>query len=127
MIINGVVVSGTRKGSYFLSQKFYSDRFREVLGFKPYPGTLNIKVNGIDLENIISITESELDIIHGSEGFGDVKYIEASLNSRIDGALVLPVKTEHPTEILEFIAKNNIREELNLSDGDSVNLNLKKY
>lgn len=65
-----------------------------------------------------------MNIIKGREGFGDVKYIKTLLNNKIKGALVFPVKTEHPPKILEFIARKNLREDLNLKDGDLVTLNL---
>jgi riboflavin kinase len=125
MIISGIIVSGTRKGSYFVSQKVYSDQFIHILGFKPFPGTLNIEVNEKDLQEIVNISKQKLNIIHGQEGFGDVKYIKSTLNNKIDGALLFPVKTEHPPKILEFIANENLREDLNLKDGDLVTLILK--
>ena len=125
MSISGIIVSGTRKGSYFVSQKVYSDQFKHVLGFKPFPGTLNIEVDEENLEEIINIPPQKMNIIHGKEGFGDVKYIKSTLNNKIDGALLFPVKTEHPPKILEFIASENLREDLNLKDGDLVTLKLK--
>ncbi len=125
MIISGKIVSGTRKGGYFVSQKVYSDQFIHILGFKPFPGTLNIEVNENDLQEIINISKQKLNIIYGQEGFGDVKYIKSTLNNKIDGALLFPAKTEHPPKILEFIANKNLRGYLNLKDGDLVTLNLK--
>ncbi|MGV8144923.1 MAG: DUF120 domain-containing protein [Methanothermobacter sp.] len=122
MKILGFVISGTKKGGYFLSQKFYSEQFKEKLGFKPFPGTLNIQIQEENLEQIAKIPEEEIGIIEGEEEFGTVKYIKASLNDTINGALVFPVKTQHPQDILEFIAKENLREKLNLKDGELVNL-----
>ena len=122
MKILGFVISGTKKGGYFLSQKFYSKQFKEKLGFKPFPGTLNIQIQEENLEQIAKIPEEEIGIIEGEEEFGTVKYIKASLNDTINGALVFPVKTQHPQDILEFIGKENLREKLNLKDGELVNL-----
>ena len=122
MKILGFVISGTKKGGYFLSQKFYSEQFKEKLGFKPFPGTLNIQIQEENLEQIAKIPEDEIGIIEGEEEFGTVKYIKASLNDTINGALVFPVKTQHPQDILEFIAQENLREKLNLKDGELVNL-----
>lgn len=122
MKILGFVISGTKKGGYFLSQKFYSEQFKEKLGFKPFPGTLNIQIQEENLEQIAKIPEEEIGIIEGEEEFGTVKYIKASLNDTINGALVFPVKTQHPQDILEFIAQENLREKLNLKDGELVNL-----
>lgn len=124
MKILGFVISGTKKGGYFLSQKFYSEQFKEKLGFKPFPGTLNIQIQEENLEQIAKIPEEEIGIIEGEEEFGTVKYIKASLNDTINGALVFPVKTQHPQDILEFIAQENLREKLNLKDGELVNLDI---
>lgn len=124
MNIKGIVVSGTRKGSYFVSQKVYSDQFQQKLGFKPFPGTLNIEIGGETLKQIDQIPEEKKGIIQGKEGFGDVNFIKAALNE-IDGALLFPVKTEHPRDILEFIAAVNLRKSLKLNDGDLVTLKVK--
>lgn len=120
-----MVISGTGKGRYFISQKIYSEQIKEKLGFKPFPGTFNIQINEDNLVEIAKIPEEEMGTIVGKDDFGDVKYIKASLNSQIDGALVFPVKTQHPQDILEFIASDNLREKLSLNDGDLVTLNIK--
>ncbi len=125
MIISGIIVSGTGKGSYFVSQKVYSDQFMHILGFKPFPGTLNITVDEKDLQKIVNIPKEKFNIILGEEGFGDVKYIKSKLNNKINGVLIFPAKTEHPPKILEFIASENLREYLHLKDGDLVTLKLK--
>ena len=125
MKILGFVISGTKKGGYFISQKFYSEQFKEKLGFKPFPGTLNIQIQEENLAQIAKIPAEEIGIIEGKEEFGTVKYIKATLNDTINGALVFPVKTQHPQDILEFIANENLREKLNLKDGELVNLDIK--
>lgn len=66
-----------------------------------------------------------MEIIKGKEGFGDVKFIKAILDNQINGALVFPVKTQHTHDILEFIASENLRENLHLKDGDLVTLKIK--
>jgi len=86
---------------------------------------LNIEVGEEYLEEIIKIPKEKMNIIHGNEGFGDVNYIKSTLNNKINGALLFPAKTEHPPKILEFIAGENLREDLKLKDGDFVTLMLK--
>ncbi|HTX61210.1 MAG TPA: DUF120 domain-containing protein [Methanobacterium sp.] len=125
MKILGFVISGTRKGGYFISQKYYSEQFKEKLGFEPFPGTLNIQIREENLVQIAKIPTEEIGTIEGKEDFGEVKYIKASLNDQVNGALVFPVKTQHPQDILEFIAEDNLREKLNLQDGELVNLEIR--
>ncbi len=125
MRILGFVISGTKKGSYFISQKFYSEQFEEKLGFKPFPGTLNVQIQEKNLAQIAKIPPEEIGTIKGTDSYGEVKYIKACLNGEVDGALVFPVKTQHPQDILEFIASVNLREHLNLEDGELVSLDIR--
>ncbi|MGA7076322.1 MAG: DUF120 domain-containing protein, partial [Halobacteriota archaeon] len=43
--LNGIIVSGLGEGRYYLSIRGYTKQFEERLGFTPYPGTLNIKLD----------------------------------------------------------------------------------
>ena len=62
------------------------------------------------------------NIIKPDEGFGAVKYIKARLNDEITGAIVFPAKTTHEENYLEFIAKDKLRDKLNLEDDDVVTI-----
>lgn len=122
MKINGEVTTGLGKAAFFLSQEFYTNGFEKNLGFIPFPGTLNIVVGEEYLDEINEIKNNCQNLIKPDEGFGVVKYIKARLNEKINGAIVFPAKTTHEVNYLEFIAKNKLREELNLHDGDIVTL-----
>ena len=43
--LNGAVVSGIGEGKYYMSLPAYKEQFKTHLGFEPYPGTLNIRLN----------------------------------------------------------------------------------
>ena len=122
MKIEGEVTTGLGKAAYFLSQEFYTNEFKKNLGFIPYPGTLNVIVSEDHLDEITEIKNSCENLIKPDEGFGAVKYIEAVLNEKINGAIVFPAKTTHEEHYLEFIAENKLRDELMLNDGDIVSL-----
>ena len=122
MKIDGEVTTGLGKAAYFLSQEFYTREFKKNLGFIPYPGTLNVIVSEEFLKDINEIKNCCNNIIEPDEGFGAVKYIEAILNDKINGAIVFPAKTTHEEHYLEFISENKLRDELNLNDGDFVSL-----
>ena len=62
------------------------------------------------------------NLIKPDEGFGDVNYIKAKLNDKINGAIVFPAKTTHDENYLEFIAEDKLRDKLGLEDGDIVSL-----
>ena len=120
MKIDGEVTTGLGKAAYFLSQEFYTKEFEKNLGFVPYPGTLNVIVSEEFLDEINEIKNNCENLIKPDEGFGAVKYIEAKLNDKINGAIVFPAKTTHEENYLEFIAENKLRDELDLNDGDIV-------
>ena len=54
----------------------------------------------------------------------ELKYIKATLNDSINGAIIFPAKTTHEENYLEFIAKDKLRDTLNLKDGDEVTLEI---
>ena len=120
MKIDGEVTTGLGKEAYFLSQEFYTGEFKKNLGFIPYPGTLNVIVSEVYLDEINEIKDNCENLIKPDEGFGAVKYIEAKLNDKVNGAIVFPAKTTHDENYLEFIAEKKLRDELNLNDGDVV-------
>ena len=122
MKIDGEVATGLGKGSYFLSRDFYKNEFERKLGFIPFPGTLNIVVDEKYQDEIRDIKNSCQNIIKPHNEFGAAKYIEATLNDKIKGAIVFPAKTIHEENYLEFISENKVRDELDLTDGDIVSL-----
>lgn len=124
MEIKGIIVSGMGKGTYFMSQDIYKKKFEEKLNFTPFVGTLNIGIDVNEIRLIKSIPQGKFDVIKGEGTFGDVKLVKAILNDEVEGAIVFPVKTKHPEDVLEFISAKKLRESLKLEDGDIVTLKI---
>ena len=78
MKIDGEVTTGLGKAAFFLSQEFYTSEFKKNLGFVPYPGTLNVVVDSVYLDDINEIKNSCDNIIKPDTEFGAVKYIRAT-------------------------------------------------
>ncbi len=123
MEIKGKIVSGTHKGSYFMSLEDYQDEFQEKLKFKPFPGTLNLEISKEDA-GIIHDLHDKMGVIKGTGKYGDVKFLPAKLNGIVDGAILFPIKTQHPSEILEFVADENLRSKFKFNDGDEAILKI---
>ena len=123
MEITGKVISGTRKGTYFMSLEVYKEEFRKKLKFEPFPGTLNLKISPENATQISSM-QDKMGVIEGTGNYGDVKFLPAQLNGIVEGAILFPVKTEHSPEILEFVANENLRSTLKLKDGDEATLKI---
>ena len=122
MKIDGEVTTGLGKAAFFLSKDFYVNEFQKNLGFIPFPGTLNVIVSEKYLSEINQIKNNCQNLIQPEVGFGSVKYIEAKLNDKIEGAIVFPAKTTHEENYLEFISKDKLRDKYGFEDGDIVNL-----
>lgn len=122
--VTGEVVSGMGEGRYYMELSGYKNQFIERLGFKPYPGTLNLRlkteedirgrqilrdIEGIEINGFVS----------GERTFGPVKCFIAKIDG-VEGAVIIPMRTHHGFNTLEVIAPENIRERLGLNDGDIV-------
>jgi riboflavin kinase len=123
--IRGYIVRGLGEGRYYMSLKGYVVQVEEKLGFKPYPGTLNIKLKTVDdilrkleLQKLPGIMIKGFS--NGVRTYGNVKAFKAEINGTMPLAVVLPERTSHGIDVLEIIAPFNIREKLKLSDGDEV-------
>lgn len=124
MIIKGKITTGLKKGAYFMAQEYYSSKFKEELGFKPFAGTLNITIDESLSDELNEIKGKKSKIIPGENDFGSVGYIKAVLEDKIKGAIVFPAKTTHEKNYLEFIAEDELRGKLDLEDGDEVKLEI---
>ncbi len=122
--ITGKATSGLGEGAFYMRQKGYKEQFRKKLGYEPYEGTLNLKVQGADMAKLmILIEEPGLPIgefTAGGRTFGAAKCFLATLKG-VDCAVVLPVRTHH-TDVLEVISREFLRGRLGIADGDAVEL-----
>ncbi|MCW4025874.1 MAG: CTP-dependent riboflavin kinase [Candidatus Bathyarchaeota archaeon] len=125
VIIEGTVFSGFGEGAYYITREPYRKQFMEKLGFDPYPGTLNLK---IDSEYDAGVRE-ELEsypgvVIKGFKNedrtYGSVKCFLAAINNREKGAIVLALRTHYNSSVVEIISPVYLRDRLKLKDGGKV-------
>ncbi|MEM2577176.1 MAG: DUF120 domain-containing protein, partial [Candidatus Bathyarchaeia archaeon] len=75
--LEGKVFSGLGEGAYYISQPEYKKQFIEKLGFNPYPGTLNVKIEECYLRKVFLLKCYPSIII---EGFSNGKRSFGSVN-----------------------------------------------
>lgn len=98
------------------------------MGFDPYPGTLNLRLMGeeIDkkklLEKYSPISINGFD--NGTRSFGSVSCWRALVNDSVEAAVILALRTHYGEDVIEIISPNNIRNELRLKDGDEVKITI---
>ena len=124
----GTIASGLGEGRYYLSQPGYVLQFSEALGYPPYPGTLNVRLKPSDLVRVGSVKEWKGTRIDGFQAsgrtFGGATCYAARLGSR-PCHLIVPDRTHHK-DVVEFIAKEFLREALHIKDGDTVEVEIEE-
>ena len=125
IVIKGHIVTGLGEGAYYV--EVYSSKLRAALGFKPYLGTLNVKIVDEESRKAISRMKNTTPLVlsgfsHKGRTFGDVICYRVKVNKKIEGAIVIAQRTHHSEGILEVVAPVNIRDALKISDDDKVTL-----
>lgn len=127
--LEGKLVSGMGEGAYYMSLKGYTRQFRAKIGYVPFPGTLNVRLDRkAHQETIRQFEGSEGTKINGfSDGrrtYGWVKCFSGTVNNTIKCELIVLERTHHDDSIVELISKVCIRESGNLKDGSRVSIRI---
>ena len=122
--LTGKVITGLGEGQYYTSLKGYHDQFVRMLEFEPYPGTLNIKLEGESVGCRTMLNLKDGIIIDGfnskNRTFGGGRCYPIKLGNGTKGAIMIPERTHYPEDIIEIISPDNLREKLKLKDGSKI-------
>ncbi|MBU0615485.1 MAG: CTP-dependent riboflavin kinase [Nanoarchaeota archaeon] len=119
--ITGTIKKGIGEGGYYVSQ--YQEHFKKRLGFKAFPGTLNIEADETGLMNFIStLPKITIDSFKTKERtFGSLTCYPITIGKE-KAAIVVPERTRHSNTIIEIIAPVNLRKALSLEDETKVTI-----
>lgn len=123
-ILKGIVVSGSRKAAYFTQLDWVMKQCEAKLGFKPYPGTLNIDIHPAGLPDIESKGENGFfELIPPDPSFCSSRMLPVAIEG-LQAAVIMPEERVriHGIRIIEIIAPVNLKETLSIKDGDTVTL-----
>ncbi len=120
-ILNGRVITGLGEGQYYISLEGYRAQFRQKLGFDPFPGTLNVKLDppSVELRKRICAGIKISGFKTQNRTFGNGSCFNVRILD-INGAVIVPERTHYPEDIIEVIAPVNLRQYLNVEDGSTV-------
>lgn len=118
IVLHGKVFSSTKKGQTYVSLPWVKKQIKEKLGFNPFVGTLNLRLQ--NQPSINELHEADGIMITPENGYCTAKCFKALVNKKVEGAVILPDVPDYPNEVLEVLAPVNLRKTLNLNDGDSV-------
>jgi len=147
VLFKGKIVTGMGEGAYYMSLEGYKKQFQLKLGYEPFPGTLNVKIEDKNYVNsrkdLINYPSIYIDGFKNSDRtFGWVRCYPATIAQEsklsIDGIesqppdisndvhVLLLERTHHNNNLIEVIGPLNIKESSNLKNGDNVVIKIKE-
>ena len=125
LLISGTVISGLGEGSYFVSLPYYNNAFAQIIGQKPFSGTLNLLVDSEERSHIFKkisfLSLPGTTINHKT--FGGVSYCFCTIKN-ISCLFIIPEINKHNNTVIELISSFNLRETLHLSDHSLVTIHI---
>jgi riboflavin kinase, archaea type len=125
----GHIITGMGEGAYYMSLNGYKQQFKEKLGYEPYPGTLNIKLNSMlyveAKKEMLKYPSIDIEgFSDQSRTFGWVKCYPAYINDsvNINSSILILERTHYDDSIIEIIAPFSIKEQFSLKNGDYIRL-----
>jgi riboflavin kinase len=123
--LDGLVISGLGEGAYYMSLNGYTKQFKVKIGYIPFPGTLNVKLNQLQATQTIQQLDDLDSVIidpfsDGKRTYGWVKCFHATLNGSIKCELIRLERTHHDNSVIELVSKNNLRKIARLKTGSKV-------
>ncbi|MBM3228799.1 CTP-dependent riboflavin kinase [Candidatus Parvarchaeota archaeon] len=118
---SGKVVSGLGEGARYIGMPEYAKRIKERVGFRPYAGTLNVRITPDEIEKRLRLKSKPGVEVGGFEKggktYGKLLCYRCRIGN-IGGALVFPARSTHGLNTLEVIAPVDLRKRFGLNDGD---------
>ena len=117
--LKGRVSSGKGQGREFVNLSWARKQIEEKLGFTPYSGTLNVRLDGESIKMkgvLMNATGAE---ILPAPSYCRGRIFEASI-MKVKCAVVIPEVPDYPEDVVEVISSGNLRERFHLVDGSWV-------
>lgn len=128
LVFEGQVFSGLYEGAYYISLPGYRAQIKEKLGFDPYPGTLNLRITGEDVERRRRLDRLPSIRIEGfmdmGRGFGGARCYPLLVNEEVEGALIIADRSSYKNDVMEIISPIYLRGHFGLEDGDWVRIRI---
>ena len=119
--IKGRVFTGIGEGIFYTEQKGYKIQFMRKLNIRPYPGTLNIRVEPVEKKKFL---QNKKPIV--IDGFVTKKRTFGKINSylvkikEMKAAIIMPERSHYHDDTIEIISNVDLRKRVNLKDGDEM-------
>lgn len=128
MNIKGTIESGAGKGAFFTSLDWVVEQCERLLGWQPFPGTLNVRLFREDVVRLAEIfSQKDLELVPDNPDFCSAALKRVRVNG-IPAAIVFPSEDVriHSRDVIEIMAECGIKEVLGLEDGDEVTVSVSR-
>ena len=127
LVLTGIVETGNGNHSRFAPK--FAKRLGKILGYQPFPGSLNVRVTS-DVNVVARLGTPAAQYVDRRSVWGgkhacDYQYWPARLvtaSGAVQGHAMRPGKRGHGPDSIEFLAAVKLRDALTLADGDAVTL-----
>ena len=126
--LSGKVVGGAGKAAHFTQLDWVQEQCFTKLGFRPYPGTLNMEVAEKSLPVVEVLRREEgIRLVPPDPEYCAARVLPLSVGT-VSGALIVPEESVniHGKKIIEVMAPVRLKDALDIYEGDSVTLEITK-
>ncbi len=124
VMFHGTVFRGLGQASYFIGLQGYRKQCLRLLGFLPYPGTLNLR-----LDSPLEIYQSRLlkhsyegiqleGFVYNKQEYAPLKCFKAVVNDSYQWAILYTDRTHYNDSVIEIISPSRLRDKLVVAEDD---------
>jgi riboflavin kinase, archaea type len=115
----GTVYSGKGCGRFFVEMPWVMRQLKEITGFTPFLGTLNLRLVSESTKQRGLLTPQNGAVVKPENGYLPGYLYKAKIFD-MDCYVVVPDVPDYPKDLLEVIAAENLRTRFNVKDGDTI-------
>ena len=115
----GETISGKGDGRKYIQLPWEVQQIKKKIGFIPYPGTLNLKLNEDSIKEKSRLEDNASEKICPAKGYCWGLLFKARIND-VECGLVIPQTEHYPKDLIEIIAPINLRNLLQIQNGNIV-------
>jgi riboflavin kinase len=123
--ITGVVFSDLGRAASFMALDWVQSSLGDKLGFFPYPGTLNLKLETAHAKELwreVRASMEGIEIAAPDAAFCQARCFLVEIGGKHQGAVILPEVEGYPADKVEVVASVRLKDELGFADGEQVTL-----
>jgi riboflavin kinase, archaea type len=122
--LTGIVYSDLGRAASFIEIAWVAQTLEQALGFRPFPGTLNIKLDTPEAEGVWRAAQRADGILITApdESFCNARCFHVRIEGNWPGAAILPAIDGYPASKLEVIAPVRLKDALDIEDGARVTI-----